>query len=53
MPRLGLAEAMTGAPADGDAHGCRLALLEHALEDRVDVLEVIAEVELLLDLGIA
>src|SRR5947209_16036124 len=29
------------------------ALPEHALEDRVDVLEVITEVELLLDLGIA
>ena len=28
-------------------------LAEHALEDRVDVLEVIAEVEVLLDLGVA
>src|SRR5438105_9794064 len=30
-----------------------LRLPEHPLEDRIDVLEVIAEVELLLDLGIA
>src|SRR4051795_7120942 len=30
----------------------RSALAEHALEDRVDVLEMIAEVELLLDLGV-
>src|SRR3954453_17651056 len=31
----------------------RALSLEHALEDRVDVLEVEAEVEVLLDLGIA
>src|SRR5512143_3361810 len=31
----------------------RSALPEHAPEDRVDVLEVIAEVELLLELGVA
>src|SRR6478609_10080849 len=36
-------------PVSTDA---RSALAEHALEDRVDVLEVIAEVELLLDLGV-
>src|SRR5438445_11168171 len=30
----------------------RSALPEHALEDRVDMLEVVAEVELLLDLGV-
>src|SRR5689334_8728060 len=29
----------------------RLRLAEHAFEDRIDVLEVIAEVELFLDLG--
>ncbi|MBX9826780.1 MAG: hypothetical protein K2Y27_17545, partial [Xanthobacteraceae bacterium] len=29
----------------------RSGLPEHALEDRVDVLEVIAEIEVLLDLG--
>src|ERR1700756_1526520 len=31
----------------------RLRLAEHALEDRVDVLEMIADVELVFDLGVA
>src|SRR6202022_510069 len=51
-----LAEVMAGAKADrcDAAHGSRfrLAFAEHALEDRIDVLEVISEVELLGYLGV-
>src|SRR3978361_58384 len=52
-----LAEVMAGAKTDCDdvAHGSRFAsrLAEHAPEDRVDMLEMITEVELLFDLAIA
>src|SRR4051812_21661373 len=47
-----LAEVMAGTQADGDDATHISAFAEHPPEDRVDMLEVIPKVELLLDLGV-
>ena len=47
-----MVDGAAGAP-DRSGRASPSGFAEHALEDRVDVLEVIAEVELLLDLGVA